>query len=57
MTKRNEHLGTPPIKESQIHRHSSDVVRSRNDAGGLVPESDYAGKSAAQKRDERQGGA
>jgi hypothetical protein len=33
-------MKTPP--DIKVHRHSSETARSKNDAGGEVPTSDYA---------------
>jgi hypothetical protein len=49
MTKINEHGETPPSVKP--HRHSSETVRSPNDAGGKLPREQYE-----RPLPERQGG-
>jgi hypothetical protein len=45
MAKVNEHGEMPTDIKSPVYRHSSETVRSKNDAGGEVPASDYASKT------------
>jgi hypothetical protein len=39
--------------KAPIRHHASETARSDSDAGGKVPVSNYVGKDAAQRRDER----
>ncbi len=46
----NPNLPPPSDLQSPLHRHASETVRSRNDAGGEVDRSQYAGKGPAPTR-------
>jgi hypothetical protein len=45
MTTIDQHGSTPRDLALPVHRHSSENVRSTNDAGGKVERSNYAGKT------------
>jgi hypothetical protein len=45
MTKINQHGETPRDVKSPVYRHSSETLRSPNDAGGKIDRGQYEGKT------------
>ena len=43
MTTPKEHADTPTNLNMLVYRHASETARSKNDAGGQIPPSQYQG--------------